>query len=114
MALVAMWSLVLWLVNGLSFYVMFKAFDIDVSMPGALLLQGALALGVSVPSTPGYVGPFEAAIVAVLELYGVPSSQAFSYAMTYHASTFLPIVLLGFWSLLRTPIAFRDLRRSAA
>jgi len=114
MALVAAWSLVLWLVNGLSFYVMFGAFDIDVSLPGALLLQGALALGVSVPSTPGYVGPFEAAIVAVLELYAVPSSKAFSYAMAYHATTFLPIVLLGFWSLLRTPLAFRDLRRAAA
>jgi hypothetical protein len=107
-ALVAAWSLVLWLVNGLSFFVMFTAFDIDVRF------TGALALGVSVPSTPGYVGPFEAAIVAVLELYGVPSSKAFSYAMAYHVSTFLPIVLLGFWSLLRTPLAFRDLRRSTA
>jgi uncharacterized protein (TIRG00374 family) len=113
-ARVAAWSLVLWLVNALSFYVMFEAFDIDVGFTGALLLQGALALGVSVPSTPGYVGPFEAAIVAVLELYAVSSSKAFSYAMAYHASTFLPIVLLGFWSLLRTPIAFRDLRRSTA
>ncbi|HEX5818937.1 MAG TPA: lysylphosphatidylglycerol synthase transmembrane domain-containing protein [Gemmatimonadales bacterium] len=113
-ALVAAWSLVLWLVNGLSFFVMFKAFDIDVGVTGALILQGALALGVSVPSTPGYVGPFEAAIVAVLELYAVPSSKAFSYAMAYHASTFLPIVLLGFWSLLRTPLAFRDLRRTTA
>lgn len=113
-ALVAAWSLVLWLVNGLSFFVMFSAFDIDVSFTGALLLQGALALGVSMPSTPGYVGPFEAAIVAVLELYGIPSSKAFSYAMAYHVSTFLPIVLLGFWSLLRTPLAFRDLRRGTA
>jgi hypothetical protein len=34
--------------------------------------------------------------------------------MAYHATTFLPIVLLGFWSLLRTPLAFRDLRRAAA
>ena len=114
MAMVAAWSLVLWLVNALSFYLMFGAFDIDVNFPGALLLQGALALGVSVPSTPGYIGPFEAAIVAVLELYDVSSSRAFSYALTYHVTTFLPVVLLGFWSLLRTPIAFRDLRRTAA
>jgi uncharacterized protein (TIRG00374 family) len=113
-AMVAAWSLVLWLVNALSFFVMFDAFDIDVGFTGSLILQGALALGVSVPSTPGYVGPFEAAIVAVLELYAVPSSKAFSYAMAYHVTTFLPIVLLGFWSLLRTPLAFRDLRRTTA
>ena len=36
-ALVAAWSLVLWLVNGLSFFVMFKAFDIDVPWFGELL-----------------------------------------------------------------------------
>jgi len=107
-------SLVFWLVNAASFWVMFRAFGIDAGFTGALLVQGALVLGISVPSTPGYVGPFEAAIVAVLELYGVPAATAFSYAITYHAATFLPIVLLGFWSLARTPIALRDLRRRSA
>jgi hypothetical protein len=107
-------TLLLWLVNAASFWVMFAAFGIEAGFAGALLVQGALALGVSVPSTPGYVGPFEAAIVAVLELYGIPSSTGFSYAITYHVATFVPIVLLGFWSLARTPIAFSDLRRRSA
>jgi uncharacterized protein (TIRG00374 family) len=111
-AAVVAWSVTLWLVNALSFWVMFGAFDIEVGYAGALLVQGALVLGVSVPSTPGYVGPFEAAIVAVLALYGVPDTRAFSYAVAYHVTTFLPIVLCGFWSLARTPLTFGDLRRS--
>jgi len=108
---VVLWSVVLWLVNALSFYIAFAAFGIQVSFVGALLVQGLVSFGVSVPSTPGYVGPFEAAIVAALALYGVGESRAFSYAIAYHATTFVPITLLGLWSVASTPIRLGDLRR---
>ena len=110
---VIVWSLVIWLVNGLAFYLGFAAFDIPVSYAGALLMQGLLVLGISVPSTPGFFGPFEAVIVAVLALYGVPGSLAFSYALAFHVTTFVPITLLGLWSLTRTPEGFSLLRRTA-
>jgi hypothetical protein len=111
---VIFWSLVLWLVNALAFYVGFKAFDIPVSYTGALLLQGLLVLGISVPSTPGFFGPFEAVIVAALALYGVPGSLAFSYAIAFHITSFIPITLLGFWSLARSPGGVKALRRTQA
>jgi hypothetical protein len=109
---VIFWSLVLWLVNAYAFYLGFAAFDIPVSYVGALLLQGLLVLGISVPSTPGFFGPFEAVIVAVLALYGVPGSLAFSYAIAFHITTLVPITLLGLWSLARTPGGFSALRRA--
>ena len=107
---VVLWSLALWLVNALAFYVGFGAFGIPVSYEGALLLQGLLVLGISIPSTPGFFGPFEAVIVAVLALYGVPGSLAFSYAISYHITSFVPITLLGLWSMIRTPEGLRVLR----
>ena len=109
---VVFWSLVVWLVNALGFYVGFAAFDIPVGYTGALLLQGLLILGISIPSTPGFFGPFEAVIVAVLAIYGVSSSLAFSYALAFHITTFVPITLLGLWSAARSPDGFRMLRRS--
>jgi uncharacterized protein (TIRG00374 family) len=107
-------SLVLWLVNAASFWIGFAAFDIPVGFTGALLVQGLLVFGVSVPSTPGYVGPFEAAIVAGLALYGVVEDRSFSYALAYHVTTFIPIVLLGLWSMVRTGVGFGGLRRAPA
>jgi glycosyltransferase 2 family protein len=107
--LVVIWSLVLWLGNALAFYVGFAAFHIPVSYLGALLLQGLLVLGISIPSTPGFFGPFEAVIVAVLALYGIPNDIAFSYAIAYHVTSFLPITLLGLWSLTRLPGGFKPL-----
>lgn len=111
---VVFWSLVLWLVNALGYYVAFAAFDIPVSYLGALLLQGLLILGISLPSTPGFFGPFEAVIVAVLALYGVPKDVAFSYAIAFHITSFIPITLLGLWSLARNPGAFSPRRRAEA
>jgi glycosyltransferase 2 family protein len=110
LAAVVFWSVVLWLVNALAFYVGFAAFDIPVSYLGALLLQGLLILGISIPSTPGFFGPFEAVIVGVLALYGVPKDLAFSYAIAFHITTFVPITMLGLWSLARNPGAFSPRR----
>ena len=108
------WSLILWLVNALSFYVGFAAFDIPVSYTGALLLQGVLVFGISVQLTPGFVGQFEAAIVAALALFQISNDLASSYAIAFHGTTFLPIILLGAWSLARTPVALSDLRASGS
>ena len=107
---VSLWSLAHWLVNALGFYVSFAAFDIPVGFGGALLLQGVLVIGISVQLTPGFVGQFEAAIVAALALYAIPNQVASSYAIAYHGTTFIPITLAGAWSLARTPVALSDLR----
>jgi len=104
------WSVVLWLVNALAFFVAFRAFDIPVGFIGALLLQGILIFGISVQLTPGFLGQFEAAIVAALALFQIPTALASSYAIAFHATTFIPIILLGAWSLARTPVALSDLR----
>lgn len=109
---VVLWSLAVWGLSALSFYVMFAAFGIEVSFAGALLMQSLIMFGIAVPSTPGYVGVFEAPIIAVLGLYHVDASLAATYAFTYHITTFIPITLLGAWSVARTNIGLRDLRRS--
>jgi uncharacterized protein (TIRG00374 family) len=107
------WSLVHWLLNAAALWVTFAAFDIPVDFAGALLLQGVLAIGISVQLTPGFVGQFEAAVVAALALYGISNDVASSYAIAYHGATFVPITLAGAWSLARTPVALSDLRSAS-
>ena len=108
---VVIWSLIQWLLNACSFYAFFLAFDIPVNFAGALLLQSVLAFGISVPSTPGYLGVFEFTVKAALALYSVDGDRAVSYALVYHFTTFLPIILLGLWSVARTNLGLRELRR---
>jgi len=42
----------------------------------------------------------------------VPEDRSFSYALAYHVTTFIPITLLGLWSLARSPVGLSDLRRA--
>ena len=107
---VVAWSLVLWVKNAAAFAICFRAFGLDVPLEAALLLQGIIGFGVAVPSTPGFVGVFEAATLLTLRLYGVDPSLAVSYALTYHVTTFIPITLLGLWSLSRLHLRLGELR----
>ena len=111
---VVFWSLVIWLTSALSFYIAFAAFDIEVNFAGALVMQGLIMFGIAVPSTPGYLGVFEAPIIALLALYGVPASLAATYAFLYHFATFIPITLFGAWSVLRTNLGLREVQAEAA
>lgn len=111
---VVAWSLVLWLVNATSFVAGFLAFGLPAPPEGALLLQGVIAIGVAVPAAPSGTGVFEAATRATLVAYGVAAEQAVAYALTYHLTTFVPIVLLGLYSLSRTHVRLRELGRARA
>lgn len=110
---VLLWSLGLWLFNAASFWVGYRAFDIEVGYGGAILQQSILVLGIAAPSSPGYVGVFEGIIKAVLALFAVPGDQAVAFALTYHVTTFLPITLLGVASLVRTGLSLKPGRLSA-
>lgn len=111
--LVAAWSLVLWLVNATAFWVGFAAFDIEVPFVGALLLQGVLVFAIALPQAPGFVGGFELAIIGSLALFGIDEGLALAYAVTFHVTTFIPITLLGAWSLIRTGLSIRGAREAA-
>lgn len=107
LAAVVAWSVVIWAVNALSFQLLFPAFGIEVGYAGAVLVQSVIVFGIAVPSSPGFVGVFEAAIVVSLALYGVPQDRAFAYALTYHAATFLPITVWGLIAAYRTGLGWR-------
>jgi uncharacterized protein (TIRG00374 family) len=110
---VVLWSLVLWIKNAAAFAICFRAFGLDVPLEAALLLQGIIGFGVAIPSTPAYGGVFEAATLFTLQLYGVDPSLAIAYALTYHLTTFVPITLLGLWSLSRLHLRLGELSTAA-
>ena len=105
-----LWSVVHWVMNAAAFWLAFGAFSIDVGITGAVLVMGLLAIGIAAPSSPGYFGVFELVVAASLSLFGVPRDIGVAYGLTYHIATFIPITLLGLWSLAVTPIGLKDIR----
>lgn len=103
------WAFVMWLCNGLAFWLGFVAVGIEAPFSAALFLMGVIAIGVALPSSPGFFGVFEAAALAGLTLYQVPGNLAVSWALGFHLLSFLPITLIGLYYFGRLGLRFRDL-----
>jgi glycosyltransferase 2 family protein len=88
-------SLVIWGVNIAGLHAMFLAFSLDVPAYASALVMAILTLTLAAPSTPGYVGPFQAGTVVALGLFGVPKATALSLSILYHALNYIPITLVG-------------------
>lgn len=109
-AIVFFWAMMLWLAQALAFWIGFHALGMNVPFSAALFVQGLVVLGVAVPSTPGYFGPFEIAAVAGLRLYGVDDSLAVAWALSYHVLSLVPITVIGLYYLIRSGLNLGELR----
>lgn len=84
-----------WLVLGVGFWLVTIAFDLGVPPLAGLLVVIAVGLGMILPSSPAALGVFEGATVLVLSAYGIPDSEAVSYALVLHALNALPFLVLA-------------------
>ncbi len=109
LAAVAFWSLAVWLTGAASFWFGFVAFGIEVPWSAAFMLQSILAFGVALQFSPGFFGQYEAITRVTLGLYGLGLGKAVSFAVGFHLGGFIPITLLGLWSLSRAQIKIREL-----
>ncbi|HJU87843.1 MAG TPA: lysylphosphatidylglycerol synthase transmembrane domain-containing protein [Gemmatimonadaceae bacterium] len=106
------WTLLHWLLNSAAYVVAFKAMSIDAPFTAALFFQGIVAIGVSVPSAPGFFGVFEAIAKATLPIYGVSETLAVSWAIAFHILSFLPITIIGLYYFARLGMHMGDLKRA--
>ncbi len=113
-ARVVLWTVLHWLCNALAFWIAFKAVGITAPFSGALFLQGLIAIGVAIPSSPGFFGPFEAFAKTGLQIYSVPVTLAVTWAVGFHLLAFIPITAMGAFYFSRLGLSLRELRATAA
>ena len=111
--LVFFWALAHWLVNAVAFWIGFKALGIEVPFSAANFLQGIIAIGVALPSSPGFFGVFEAFATVGLGVYSIPRDQAISWSIGYHILSFIPITVIGLYYFARLGLHFSDFKAPA-
>lgn len=99
LALVFTTSLAVWVVEAGSYHLVGLGFGINESFAVYLMMTAAANLALSVPSSPGGIGPFELFAKQVLTLAGVGGSLAAAYVVALHAVVLLPIIALGLYFL---------------
>ncbi|MCB0035927.1 MAG: flippase-like domain-containing protein [Anaerolineales bacterium] len=110
-------SVIIWLLETVKYWFVMHAFDFgdaQVTFFALMLMNGVVNLATTLPSSPGYVGTFDAPGIAVLKLYGVVEHIAFAYTIVLHVALWLPITLLGIYYMIREGLSWSDFGRAAA
>lgn len=107
-------SLLLWVMNGLSIHVALIGFNIHIPFTATLLVMAITGFGVTIPSSPGFVGTFHASCVLGLALFSISQTEALSFSIVYHASQYVPITLVGLMYLWMDHLSLQEIRQADA
>ena len=105
------WSYAFWLWHGLSFWLAFKAFGIDLGFAAAVFTEAVVGFAVAIPAGPGFFGTFQlGADLAVSGVYGVAEPTMLAFAFGYHLGGFFPITIIGLYYAWRIGFSVGDIR----
>jgi glycosyltransferase 2 family protein len=110
---VAVHTLLIWLVMGISNYSVFLAFGFDVPIDASYFLLVVVSISILVPSTPGFIGVYHAGTVFTLAQYGIYGEKALSFALVLHAAQYIPVTLMGFYFLKKAHLSLKKLEEEA-
>ena len=97
---VAFWMLLTWFFNVAWYYVLMRSFLPNAEWLWALFSIAVASVGVAIPSSPAYIGVFEAVMVGAMSLFNVDPAISLSYAVVAHILYFVItgiIGIIGFW-----------------
>ena len=84
-----------WILSSVAATLVGSALGIDLSPIEAVFVTSALALGVAIPSSPGYIGTYQWIGVAALGLLDVPVEQALAFSILMQATWYVPTTIVG-------------------
>lgn len=103
------WSILIWVIVGISNYFIFLAFDLHPTIFASFILLGIVCLGVLLPSSPGYVGTFHYACVASFVVLKLNENISGPFSIVLHASQYFPVTLLGLYYLKKEHLSLKTL-----
>jgi uncharacterized protein (TIRG00374 family) len=103
-------SLLKWLLMAGMVYVSLRSFGLDLPFSASLLVLGVCALGVTVPSTPGFFGVIQLSFWVGLQFFGVDKVDAVASSVYYHLAQYVPVTAVGLYYLNREGLSLRQVR----
>ncbi|MGH2900824.1 MAG: lysylphosphatidylglycerol synthase domain-containing protein, partial [Solirubrobacteraceae bacterium] len=88
-------TLASWAMLGVSYWILTKAFHLDLPFVAGILVTVAINLSLVLPSSPAALGVFEAATVVALRAFDVPHADALTYGLVLHLINLVPFLLIG-------------------
>lgn len=102
-------SILLWSVFALSNLLVLQSFNLHLPIYSAFLILVFQILGVTVPSGPGFIGTYHAAVIAGLAVFDVPPEMAINVAVVMHAAFFVPFIFAGLFFIWKENLSFQTI-----
>ncbi|MBW3660868.1 MAG: flippase-like domain-containing protein [Gemmatimonadetes bacterium] len=101
-----------WIAIATTYWIGMAAFDLGAGWAGALFTNSIVALGVAVPSSPGFVGTYQALVVKSLEAFRIDRTAAFTFSVGFHAVNYLSVTAVGLFYFFREGLSWSELEHS--
>jgi len=88
-------SLVKWGLNGLLALLALWSFGLPHSLSIGMVLMGAIAFGVAIPSSPGYIGVMQLIFMSVMQFFTLDQESVLAASVYYQFSQWIPVTLAG-------------------
>jgi uncharacterized protein (TIRG00374 family) len=98
---ILLWITSSWGLAIITHYLILLAFIPEATLLWMVFSIGVTMIGVALPSSPGYIGVYEAAYVGALSVFGVPNENALAFALVDHVIYIGVTGILGAYALLR-------------
>ena len=105
------WSAAIWGSIAAFYWLVLLAFDPGQPFVAGLAVASVTALGMTVPSSPGFIGVFEALARETMVLFGMAAEPALSYALVAHAIVYVVYCLLGLISMAQQNLSYADIQQ---
>lgn len=93
---IILWSIIVWLIEACTFFFLFPAFEMNLTLLSALFVMSIVNLGILIPSTPGYIGTFQFFTIQALVLLGISREKALDFSLLTHVVIYIPLTIWGF------------------
>jgi uncharacterized protein (TIRG00374 family) len=87
--------LISWLLAGFQYWFVLRSIVAEAQVHWAFFMLTITMLGVTIPSSPGYVGVYEAAGVLALSTFNVPEGQALAATLVMHTMVYIISSAIG-------------------
>lgn len=107
-------SLLTWFIAVLFLHAILQAFSLEYPWYVPFIIQSLIALFISLPGAPGFIGQYHMAIVAGLMLAapGTNLEIARAAAIMAHLLNLIPVTVTGFWCLYREQFGLLELKHA--
>ena len=89
-------SMLIWGIYYLDVYLLQYAFGFNLTFPQVLMVLVLTSLALSIPSAPGMIGTYHAAVkYTIVDIFGFAPHDGISFAIIMHAYGYILLTLLG-------------------